>query len=356
MDYTSYFTPAPQTFNYLGFGNDASTANSHEASNGSNTATQSMELEPNFEANLSNFMPGVFEYNLDNASMGGSNINTTTTNRPGMMRHNSSSSSPSDPVHSLSSMDGSGMINMELEGETNLLGGREDRRSDSVDKEILTPAQSRRKAQNRAAQRAFRERKERHVRDLESKLHQLTSTTSSLQTDNERLRLLLQRTQTENEILKATASASSSPAGQNHHHHPPCFVDDPNSLSSPNSSKSITSSDDDHFTTNRSSPAASHSSHSSLASGMSSPKNGNLSSVDHAGRPHKLTPHAAWEILQSHPLFARGILDISLICERLKQLAKSDNVTGGPMFDEGEVRAAVEELGKDEDDAIEGSV
>ena len=45
MDYTSYFTPAPQTFNYLGFGNDASTANSHEASNGSNTAIQVREFD-----------------------------------------------------------------------------------------------------------------------------------------------------------------------------------------------------------------------------------------------------------------------------------------------------------------------
>jgi len=202
-------------------------------------------------------------------------------------------------------------------------------------------------------QRAFRERKERHVRDLETKLHQLTSTTSSLQSDNERLRLLLQRTQTENEILKATASASSSPA--RHQHHPPCFVDDPNSLSSSGSSSSSKSTtfDDEHFTANRSSPAELHSSHSSLTSSMSSPKSDNASSVDHISRTHQLTPHATWEILQAHPLFARGILDISLICERLKQLAKSDDVTGGPMFDEGEVRAVVEEMGRDEEDTDE---
>ena len=43
----------------------------------------------------------------------------------------------------------SGMI-LDLDGETALLG-QEDRRSNSVDKDLLTPAQSRRKAQNRAA-------------------------------------------------------------------------------------------------------------------------------------------------------------------------------------------------------------
>jgi hypothetical protein len=100
-----------------------------------------MELEPNFETNLSNFMPAVFEYHLAS--------HTSNNNRTGM-RHSSSSSTPSDMVHNLSSIDGDGMIGMELDGEATLLG-REDRRSDSVDKELLTPAQSRRKAQNRAA-------------------------------------------------------------------------------------------------------------------------------------------------------------------------------------------------------------
>jgi len=42
----------------------------------------------------------------------------------------------------------------------------------------------------------------------------------------------------------------------------------------------------------------------------------------------------------------------------LKQLAKSDDVTGGPMFDEGEVRAVVEEMGRDgdDDDVDDGSI
>jgi len=88
---------------------------------------------------------------------------------------------------------------------------------------------------------------------------------------------------------------------------------------------------------------------------MTSPQsdNANTSSIAHTNNPRKLTPHAAWEILQLHPLFARGILDISLVCERLKQLARSDDMTGGPMFDEEEVRAVVEEMGKDGEEGLE---
>jgi hypothetical protein len=37
----------------------------------------------------------------------------------------------------------------------------------------------------------------------------------------------------------------------------------------------------------------------------------------------------------------------------LKQLARSDDVTGGPMFDEDEVRAAVEEMVRDGEDDLE---
>jgi hypothetical protein len=59
-------------------------------------------------------------------------------------------------------------------------------RSSSEEKESA-PAQSKRKAQNRAAQRAFRERKEQHVRDLEDKVNNLEQASNTLQADNERL-------------------------------------------------------------------------------------------------------------------------------------------------------------------------
>ena len=47
------------------------------------------------------------------------------------------------------------------------------------------------------------------MRDLEAKLNLLTTTTSSLQSDNERLKLMLQRAETENEILRSPATRTA---------------------------------------------------------------------------------------------------------------------------------------------------
>lgn len=60
-----------------------------------------------------------------------------------------------------------------------------------------------RKEQNRAAQRAFRERKERHVKDLEDKVSELETKNETQHSENENLRDLLQRLQSENMALKA---------------------------------------------------------------------------------------------------------------------------------------------------------
>lgn len=49
------------------------------------------------------------------------------------------------------------------------------------------------------SQRAFRERKERHVRDLEAKLHFFATRMAKLQEDNERLEGLLRRVLLEKE-------------------------------------------------------------------------------------------------------------------------------------------------------------
>ncbi|KAK4206466.1 putative bzip transcription factor protein [Rhypophila decipiens] len=77
-------------------------------------------------------------------------------------------------------------------------------------KNKLIPAQSRRKAQNRIAQRAFRERKERHVKDLESRLKELEQTQQQTASENERLKRDLQRMSTENEILRATSMVNGA--------------------------------------------------------------------------------------------------------------------------------------------------
>ncbi|KAI0079065.1 hypothetical protein K474DRAFT_1592799 [Panus rudis PR-1116 ss-1] len=60
-----------------------------------------------------------------------------------------------------------------------------------------------RKEQNRAAQRAFRERKEKHVKDLEDKVAALEAKNQAAESENENLRDLLQRLQSENMALKS---------------------------------------------------------------------------------------------------------------------------------------------------------
>ncbi|EEH48888.2 uncharacterized protein PADG_04967 [Paracoccidioides brasiliensis Pb18] len=113
-------------------------------------------------------------------------------------------------------------------GATQVIGGPEmqevpadfnHQRSSSEEKETLTPAQSRRKAQNRAAQRAFRERKERRVHDLEQELNEYKSNYFFLMEDNESLKRQMAKVAMENEILRAT-SVNNRGASGGHDHDP----------------------------------------------------------------------------------------------------------------------------------------
>ena len=187
---------------------------------------------------------------------------------------------------------------------------------------------------HRYRQRAFRERKERHVRDLEAKLNLLTTTTSSLQSDNERLKLLLQKAQTENEILRATAAASSPTR-----HHPPGFVDDPTLLPSTRSTRTTFAESEPAMDPTR------------LANGLLSTES------SASGRPspllhesNMLSASATWDLLQSHPLYLQGAVDIGEVCERLKKMARCEGM--GPMFEEEEVRRVIEEVGRSGSDEL----
>lgn len=184
-------------------------------------------------------------------------------------------------------------------------------------------------------QRAFRERKERHVRDLEAKLNLLTTTTSSLQSDNERLKLLLQKAQTENEILRATAAASSPTR-----HHPPGFVDDPTLLPAPSrSTRSASSLEDEPFMD----PTR-------LANGLLSTESSSSGRPSPNYESNMLSASATWDLLQSHPLYLQGAVDIGEVCERLKKMVKCEGT--GPMFEEEEVRRVIEEVGRSGDDEL----
>lgn len=72
--------------------------------------------------------------------------------------------------------------------------------------ETTMPA-SKRKAQNRAAQRAFRERKEKHLRDLETKISQLEGESASKNSENEFLRFQVERLQNELKLYKDKSGA-----------------------------------------------------------------------------------------------------------------------------------------------------
>lgn len=192
------------------------------------------------------------------------------------------------------------------------------------------------------SQRAFRERKERHVRDLEAKLNLLTTTTSSLQSDNERLKLMLQRAQTENEILRAT-SASSPPNS----HHPPGFVDDPSLLPTSRHSRTSTSRTNSAENTTLDPKRLAN---GLLSTETSSPTSRVGSSPGGGSESHLLSASATWDLLQSHPLYLSGAVDIGEVCERLKKMARCDGM--GPMFEEEEVRKVIEDVGRSGGDEL----
>ena len=108
-----------------------------------------------------------------------------------------------------------------------------------------------RKAQNRAAQRAFRERKERYVKELEAKIKQLQDNhfqaSSQLVQENQHLRSVVYRLEAENFALKgihiqfpihpspyimytpptsngAPVTSAASPHTSTHPHHPPLLA------------------------------------------------------------------------------------------------------------------------------------
>lgn len=170
------------------------------------------------------------------------------------------------------------------------------------------------------------------MRDLEAKLNLLTTTTSSLQSDNERLKVMLQRAQTENEILRATAASSP---GSNH---PPGFVDDPSLLPSSNQAGRALSDDDPHFNATR------------LANGLLSTDSPGHRGHSPGNESHLLSASATWDLLQSHPLYLSGAVDIGEVCERLKKMARCEGM--GPMFEEVEVKKVIEEVGRSGGDEL----
>lgn len=170
------------------------------------------------------------------------------------------------------------------------------------------------------SQRAFRERKERHVRDLEEKVTSLEQQSSTLQAANERLKRELAKYATENKILRATSQQPHITVGNSsaHDQHPP----------EPTVTGPMNYSPTDFYS-------------SLMPDGEGTPPPLHRVTVCQVTGDKLLDAGATWDLIQSHELFKLGRLDIGDVTERLKGMAVCDGQ--GPAFKEGQVHQAIEE-------------
>lgn len=183
------------------------------------------------------------------------------------------------------------------------------------------------------SQRAFRERKERHVKDLETKLNSLESASTSLASDNQRLKLALQRAVTENEILRATRGSKSSLTS----------LHAMRGFSAPESSESNMEDDSDASSPDALPTRSREMDETSKATMRRGKRKIHKPLSDLAGGSQPqgpiLTSNALWDFLIEHPLVSSGQVDISDACDRLRGLARPGS--HGPVFDEAAVNKAI---------------
>ncbi|POR32571.1 Fluconazole resistance protein 3 [Tolypocladium paradoxum] len=193
-------------------------------------------------------------------------------------------------------------------GFDEVLGGR----GGSDEDDSLTPAQSRRKAQNRAAQRAFRERKEKHVKDLEIKLATLEVAQQQASVENERLKRDLEKMSTENEILRAT---SAMPNGHISSHSPEPTTTGPMQYKPTDFYSNVLQNHQNKYPSHR------------------------IVTSDDGER--LLAAGATWDFIISHELYKQGLVNVADVSERLKNLALCDGQ--GPVFSEQSIISAIEQ-------------
>ncbi|KAI1851909.1 hypothetical protein JX265_008285 [Neoarthrinium moseri] len=187
------------------------------------------------------------------------------------------------------------------------------RQGSASDDDDMTPAQSRRKAQNRAAQRAFRERKERHVKELEAKVASLEAAQQQTSTENQKLKRDLQKMSTENEILRATSTMSQ------------------NGSASPASNPPTTTGPMRFNPTDF---------YSDLLANHTN-KTPSHRVVESEGGEKLYAAGATWDLIINHDLFKKGLVDVGDVSERLKSKARCDGQ--GPVFEESAIFQAIEE-------------
>ena len=172
-----------------------------------------------------------------------------------------------------------------------------------------------------SSQRAFRERKERHVKDLESRLHQLEQAQQDTATENERLKRDLQKMETENEILRATSQATANAGSP--------------AAAAPTETGPLSYNPNNFYTNVLQGHANKTPSHRVVLS-------------DRGER--LLAAGAAWELIVKHDLFKRGLVDITQVSDKLRPQAKCDGQ--GPVFEESAILAAIQQSVADNSDEL----
>ncbi|KAF2716841.1 PAP1-domain-containing protein [Polychaeton citri CBS 116435] len=192
----------------------APTSSSHHAHNPSadtntrvpNMASDSLFQSPEGELNLDNTPDLDFDdsFDFDNADLGGEMI--------GSLPGGAQTTGSSDHAEKRKSRD-----------EGSVTEGGDSKRQETEEgekaakkpgrKPLTTEPTTKRKAQNRAAQRAFRERKEKHVKDMETKITELTEAQEADKHENGLLKAQVERLQVELREYRKRLSLNSTRAG-----------------------------------------------------------------------------------------------------------------------------------------------
>ncbi|OAL47425.1 hypothetical protein IQ07DRAFT_646373 [Pyrenochaeta sp. DS3sAY3a] len=151
-------------------------------------------------------------------------------------------------------------------------------------------AQSRRKAQNRAAQHTFRERKEQHVHELDARISKLESKCRTLRLDNQCLQLALHCVCKDNEILRAAFPKSPKL---------PWLI-----------SNRYTSRPDEFSQKD-------YNAKSLADASVDKEYDGNLSRASANSRD--MSAAQPWSLIQGHPLVQQGQILTANICKHLKE-------------------------------------
>lgn len=161
-------------------------------------------------------------------------------------------------------------------------------------------------------QRAFRERKEKHVKDLEAKIAQMEAVQQQASVENERLKRDLQKVSTENEILRATSAVNN---GHNSSHSPEPTTTGPMEYNPTDFYSNVLQNHQNKFPSHR------------------------IVTSDDGER--LLAAGATWDFIINHDLYKRGLVDVGDVSERLKTCARCDGQ--GPVFSEHSIVLAMEQ-------------